>query len=95
MRRRLVVGLADPVVVDRFRLWAVSSSAITAGFLVFYMGRLWAENVATSVPVLTATSVVGLVAGVSMWLAFVPPAAYLRQFKSALADVLPVPAPPA
>lgn len=95
MRRRLAVGLADPVVVDRFRLWAVSSSAITAAFLVFYMGRLWAENVATSVPVLAATSVVGLIAGLSMWLAFVPPPAYLRRFKSALADVPPARVPPA
>jgi len=94
MRRRLVVGLADPVVVDRFRLWAVSSSAITAAFLVFYMGRLWAENVATSVPVLVATSLVGLIAGISMWLAFVPPVAYLRQFKPTLADAPPVPVPP-
>jgi hypothetical protein len=95
MRRRLAVGLADPVVADRFRLWAISSSAITAAFLVFYMGKLWAENVATSVPVLAATSAVGLIAALSMWLAFVPPAAYLRRFRSAPAAAPPARVPPA
>jgi hypothetical protein len=79
MRRRLAVGLADPAVADRFRLWAISSSAISAAFLIFFMGRLWAENVATSTPVLAATSAAGLAAGVTVWLAFVPPAGYLRR----------------
>ena len=82
MRRRLRLGLADPIVTDRFRLWTISSCAISAAFLVFYMGRLWAENVATSVPVLSATSIAGLVAGVTVWLAFVPPAAYLQRVRT-------------
>lgn len=81
MRRRLKLGLADPVVTDRFRLWAISSFAISAAFLIFYMGRLWAENVATSVPVLMATSVAGLVSGVTVWLAFVPPDGYLQRVR--------------
>ena len=78
MRRRSKLGLADPVVTDRFRLWTLSSCSISAAFLIFYVGRLWAENVATSVPVLVATSIAGLVAGVTVWLAFVPPAAYVQ-----------------
>jgi hypothetical protein len=81
MRRRLKLGLADPVVTDRFRLWTISSYAISAAFLIFYMGRLWADNVATSVPVLLATSVAGLIAGVTVWLAFVPPDGYLRRVR--------------
>jgi hypothetical protein len=79
MRRRLALGLADPLVTDRFRLWAISSTAITAGFLVFFAGRTGAANAATSAPVLLATSTVGLVAGVTMWLAFLPPAGYVRR----------------
>lgn len=82
MRRRLKFGLADPVVTDRFRLWTISSCAISAAFLIFYLGRLWAENVATSVPVLAATSVAGLVAGVTVWLAFLPPAGYVQRMRS-------------
>jgi len=82
MRRRLKLGLADPVVTDRFRLWAISSSAVSAAFLIFYMGRMWADSVATSVPVLVATSIAGLVAGLTVWLAFVPPDGYVRYVKS-------------
>ncbi len=81
MCRRLKLGLADPVVTDRFRLWTISSCAISEAFLIFYMGRLWADNVATSVPVLLATSVAGLVAGVTVWLAFVPPPGYVRRVR--------------
>ncbi len=81
MRRRLKLGLADPVITDRFKLWTVSSCAVFAAFLIFYLGRLWAENVATSVPVLMATSVAGLIAGVTVWLAFVPPEVYLQRVR--------------
>ena len=52
MRRRLAIGLGDPVLADRFRLWAISSCAVSCAFIIFYMGRLFAENVATSLPVL-------------------------------------------
>ncbi len=79
MRRRLELGLADPVVTDRFRLWMISSCAVSAAFVIFYMGRIWADNVATSVPVLAATSIAGLVAGATVWLAFVPPKAYVQR----------------
>jgi hypothetical protein len=81
MSRRLKLGLADPVVTDRFRLWTISSYAICSAFLIFYMGRLWADNVATSVPVLVATSLAGLVAGLTVWLAFVPPDSYVRRVR--------------
>lgn len=81
MRRRLKLGLADPVVTDRFKLWTISSSAISTATLIFYLGRLWAENVATSVPVLAATSLAGLIAGMTVWLAFVPPDAYLQHVR--------------
>ena len=81
MRRRLKLDLADPVLVDRFRLWTISSCAISAAFLIFYLGRVWSENVATSVPVLAATSIAGLIAGLTVWLTFVPPDAYLERVR--------------
>jgi len=85
MKRRLGLGLADPVVADRFRLWAISSLAITCAFPIFYLGHLLSDNVATSVPVLIATSLAGLVSGATVFLAFVPPAAYLARVRR-LAD---------
>jgi len=82
MKRRLGLGLADAAVVDRFRLWAISSLAISCAFPIFYVGRLLSENVATSVPVLAATSVAGLISGATVFLAFVPPAAYLARVRA-------------
>lgn len=38
---------------------------------------------AESPPVLAATSFVGVVAGITIWLAFLPPAAYLRRIRQA------------
>jgi hypothetical protein len=85
LRRRLRIGLADPVIVDRFRLWAISSAAVCIAFLAFFVGRLLALNVAVSPPVLLTTSLAGLVAGVTVLLAFTPPAAYLRRVAKAYA----------
>ena len=76
LQRRLRIGLGDVVVADRFRLWTISTAAITAGFAVFLAGRLMGVNVGTSPPVLIATSLVSAVSGTSMWLAFFPPARY-------------------
>lgn len=78
-RRRLRLGLADPVVADRFRLWAISSGTIAVGFGIFLGGRLLVQDVVSSTPVLLLTSAVGLLSGITMWMAFVPPAWYLRR----------------
>jgi hypothetical protein len=76
LRRRLRIGLGDVVVADRFRLWTISTVAIMTGFAVFLAGRLLGVNVGTHPPVLVATSLVSIVSGTSMWLAFFPPARY-------------------
>jgi hypothetical protein len=82
MRRRLPLGLADPVVTDRFRLWAISSAAVAAAFVIFGAARFLVDDVATSPTVLIATSLVGVVAGATVLLAFAPPAAYVRHVRS-------------
>jgi hypothetical protein len=79
LRRRLVLGLADPVVTDRLRLWSISTLSITAAFGLFLWGRVSTANVAESPLVLAGTSLVSIVGGVSMWLAFFPPARYVRR----------------
>lgn len=76
LQRRLRIGLCDPVIADRFRLWALSNTSIVAGFAVFLAGRLLTPDGATNPWVLGSTSLVGLVGGVAMWLAFFPPARY-------------------
>jgi hypothetical protein len=79
MKRRLAIGLGDPVVTDRFRLWNLATMGIVMGFGIFLAGRLTGANVGTVPWVLVATSLVSLLSGVTMWLAFFPPRAYLRR----------------
>lgn len=79
LRRRLPLGLADPVIVNRLALWSLGSIAVVVGFVAFGMARLADVNPAASPAVLATSSVAGLVAGVALWLAFAPPAAYLRR----------------
>lgn len=79
LRRQRRVGLADPVVVDRVWLWAVTSTSVAVAFAIFLVARLAGLDVAASPWVLLPTSVAGLVAGVSTWLAFVPPRRYLSR----------------
>jgi hypothetical protein len=78
-RRRLRLGLADPVVTDRFRLFGVAASAVFAAFAIFLLGRLVHPGAAEATWVLATSSAAGLVAAVGMWLAFLPPAAYVRR----------------
>jgi hypothetical protein len=77
--RRQKLGLADPVVVDRFRLWSISTVCICAGFAVFLAGRLLPGQSSLSPWVLACTSVVAGASGVAMWLAFFPPRPYLAR----------------
>jgi len=84
MRRRLKLGLAEPVVVDRFLLWGVGSAARLALVLFGVGSALYVRNLepATALTfsklVLVGTSACGLVASVAYWLAFHPTPAYQR-----------------
>ena len=82
LARRLQLGLVDPVLANRFRLWTISSGGVLLGFGVFLVGRLTTDGVATAPWVLATTSLISLVSATSMWLAFVPPAAYLRRLRA-------------
>ena len=83
LSRRLAIGLADPIVTDRFRLWAISASGVCAAFAVFGLAALRGVDVATSPEVLATSSLAGLVSGATLWLAFLPPRRYLRRFEEA------------
>jgi hypothetical protein len=86
VRRRLSLGLGDPVLVDRFLLWGVGS--------LFRVGMLavGAAAAMTDVTVdggwggalvLMATAVLGIGVAGAYWLTFFPPAAYLRRVRGA------------
>jgi hypothetical protein len=82
LRRRIPLGLADPVVANRIALWGVAGGLIAFLFLAIpipqrFMG-LSAENPALSM----MQSLVGLAVAVCIALAFFPPRAYLRRIET-------------
>ena len=91
MRRRSRLGLADPVLVNRFSLWAIWTGALAVIPLFALVLRMQGALV-TPVPgaplaaglraVFAVLGAGGAVATVACWLAFFPPAAYRRWITS-------------
>lgn len=86
-RRRLRLGLADPVVTNRFLLFGLSSLAVLGAFVAFTIGRIATPDVAESGWVLAATGASGLVAAATTWLAFLPPEAWRRRLRARAAQL--------
>jgi hypothetical protein len=82
LRRRMELGLAQPVVADRFRLWGVAMGC--AAFITLVSQGLEAMGIAVNATVVGGLLVgsLGLVIAVSLWLAFFPPQAYLARVEA-------------
>ena len=80
MRRRRL-GLVDPVVLDRVRLWTLSMFAAVLATLVF--GTLQALGIPIGgTPIgLGVTAVISLVSSATLFLAFSPPSSYLDSVR--------------
>jgi len=79
MRRRMRLGLADPVVTESFRLWGLGTGAAFSGSLLALGTRALTGHGAAEFLILNlVVSLLGLVAAIAMWLAFLPTPAYLR-----------------
>jgi hypothetical protein len=78
MRRRLALGLADPVVTNRFLLWAVFGVTTTAILVVNAGYHLAGVNTLNDPVCRLVTTLGAFVASSAMYLAFVPPAFYVR-----------------
>jgi hypothetical protein len=79
LRRRLALGLADPVVTNRFLVWGAGAAATSV--LVLLLMGLYLQGItllANSLSASVLVTVSGLVMSVVPWLTFAPPAAYLR-----------------
>lgn len=82
MRRRVRIGLADPVVSNRFLLWGIGTFAAGFGALLGNVVQIVTGVPSTDIPwVLASSSAHGMVAAVAMWFAFVPPAGYARLIR--------------
>jgi hypothetical protein len=79
MRRRLRLGLADPVVTNRFFLWGLGAGAAGVGSTIGTVAQLVTGLPPLETPLITlSSSLHGLTAAVAMWLAFMPNQAYLQ-----------------
>ena len=79
MRRRLRLGLADPLVTNRFLLWGLGIGAAGVGSLISVSVQVVSGFSMSEIPALTlSNSMFGLASAVLMWIAFVPPAAWRR-----------------
>lgn len=83
MRRRLGLGLADPVVTNRFLLWSLGAGAAGLGSLIGMIAQLSTGLTMLELPwVMASSSAHGFVAAIALWLAFVPPARYVRRLRA-------------
>ena len=83
LRKRIGLGLADPVVADRFRLWAIAILvACTISVVSVVLERVFGIPVAGSAAGALAVGPLGLVAAGTLWLAFLPPAAYVARVRA-------------
>ena len=88
LRRRLRLDLADPVVTDRFRLYAVGT---LLGLITNVVGWVfWCFGLEMLTDPLGAPllGLLGAGSAVYMWLAFLPPRAYLARVKARAAATL-------
>lgn len=80
LRRRLRLGLSDPVLVDRFRLFGVAMGfGLLSNLGAIALQIAGIELVGTAVGTLAVSP--ALVAAVALWLAFLPPRGYLERVR--------------
>jgi hypothetical protein len=81
--RRRAIGLADPVVTDRMRLWTLTMGSAFAASIFFATCQATGIEVAGTTLGLLLTGVMASFAGICLLLAFVPPASYLARVRRA------------
>jgi hypothetical protein len=81
-RRRVPLGLADPLVVNRVLLWGLVGVSSTAINLANAVAALRGVNVLADPVTMLATGSLGAWNAVALWLAFLPPASYARWVRA-------------
>jgi hypothetical protein len=77
MRRRVRLGIADPLLANRFLLWGVGAGAAGVGSAIGAVAQLATGSAPLEQTWVTmSSSLHGLVSACALWLAFVPPRAY-------------------
>jgi hypothetical protein len=81
LRRSLRFGLADPLVVDRFRLWGLGALAVFASFVIVFTSGVIGDPTRHPPAVVAVAACLGMPAAMGLGLAFHPPAFYRRRFE--------------
>lgn len=90
LARRLALDLADAVVVDRLRLWTLAIAGASASYTTSFVLSFLGIDLASSSVGAAIIGTLGLVSATAAWLAFLPPAGYLRRVRArGLAAVAP------
>lgn len=83
MKRRLALGLADPMVTDRFRLWSIAATAGLVLLATSVPPVIWPTGDATWLELLIPVfALSGVTSSGSYLLAFFPPAWYRARIES-------------
>ena len=76
LKRRLALGLVDPVVFDRVRLWGIAMGLAVVLSSVVICAHLIGINFISTAPGAAFVGFVGFIAGSAVYLAFLPPRSY-------------------
>ena len=83
LKRRVAIGLADPLIAHRFWLWGVSTAGVVASIGVgIYAPYALRINVLAWPLGLFALGALGLFSALTIWCAFFPPAFYRRLLQA-------------
>jgi hypothetical protein len=83
-RRRLALGLSDPVVSNRLLMWGLFGVSTTLLCLVLLTVQLSGQSTVTSVPAQLAQTFFGITSSGAATLAFFPPPAFLARLRRAV-----------
>jgi hypothetical protein len=87
MRKRRALGLADPVVTNRFFVWGAGEGVATLVVLALLVAMMIRREILTADPFVSwFVTLAGFVNALVWWLAFTPPKAYLRWVGGSAAE---------
>ncbi len=85
LRRRVRIGLADPLVMHRVGLWGLAMAACALAYVVPIVHRLiYGTGIREHLWAISAVSALAMVTAVSLWFAFLPPPKYRERMASLL-----------
>jgi hypothetical protein len=85
LRKRVAIGLADPVVANRMLLWGAMGAIALSCVIVDAVLLYTAGELGRTILLPLVTAIAGLLVSVCMILAFWPPAAYLARIRGSAA----------